>query len=415
MAWNGAGVFSRIHNWAADALAGIKILASRHDAEDDNLSTGINNCLTKNGENNPSANLPMGGFKHTNVANATARDSYASAGQVQDGSLVYAVDSGAADAYVISLSPAITAYAAGQKFTFKATNANTGASTLNVNALGVKTIKKHNDQDLAAGDIEAGQIVEVEYDGTNLQMLSQLGNAPTSGISNVVEDTTPQLGGALDTNGKAINESEGAAVASATTTNIFGGDDGNTIHITGTTTITDFTDASSVGQWRKLIFDGVLTLTHGSGITLPGSANITTAVGDIAFVYADAVDAFRVAYFRADGTAIVSSGGGSGSAKAWADIDMTGTAALDNNFNVTSINDDGTGLVTVTWDTDFANANYVCVGMTSAASAGNDEGLVSLIPASRAVGSAQFQTVDVNNTADNTDYDPVMIVAFGDQ
>jgi hypothetical protein len=130
-------------------------------------------------------------------------------------------------------------------------------------------------------------------------------------LVNVVEDLTPQLGGPLDTNSQAINESEGAAVASATTTDIFGGDDGNTLHITGTTQIDDFTDASSVGQWRKIIFDGILTLTHGSGITLPGLATITTAAGDYAFVYADAVDAFNVLYFRADGTALV--GGSSGS------------------------------------------------------------------------------------------------------
>lgn len=128
-----------------------------------------------------------------------------------------------------------------------------------------------------------------------------------AGINAVVDDTTPQLGAALDTNSFSINESEGANVASATTTDIYGGDDGNTLHITGTTTITDFTDASSVGQWRKIIFDGILTLTHGSGITLPGSANITTAVGDYAFVYADTISAFTVLYFKSDGMAVVGS------------------------------------------------------------------------------------------------------------
>lgn len=214
MAWNGAGVFSRIHNWAADALAGIKILASRHDAEDDNITTGINNCLTKNGENSPSANLPMGGFKHTNVANATARDSYASAGQVQDGSLVYAVDTGAADAYVISLSPAITAYAAGQRFTFKATNANTGASTLNINTLGVKTIKKNSSVNLAVNDIIADQIVEVEYDGTNFQMLSQLGtqdNEFTTGDVKLTYKTTADSGYVMADDGSIGNASSGAS------------------------------------------------------------------------------------------------------------------------------------------------------------------------------------------------------------
>lgn len=104
-----------------------------------------------------------------------------------------------------------------------------------------------------------------------------------------------------------------------------------------------------------------------------------------------------------------------GVAKAWADVDLTGTASLDANYNVSAFSDDGTGLFTLTWGDDFSNTNYVCAGMTSAVSAGNDEGLVTLVPGSRAVGSAQFQCVDVNNTADNFDFDPVMVVVFGDQ
>lgn len=119
--------------------------------------------------------------------------------------------------------------------------------------------------------------------------------------------STPQLAGDLDTNGNAINFSEGSAVASASAPNIWA-TDGNTVHITGTTTITDFADAPRIGASRWLVFDGALTLTHGSGITLPGSANITTAAGDMAYVYADAVDAFRVAYFRANGESVISSG-----------------------------------------------------------------------------------------------------------
>ena len=134
--------------------------------------------------------------------------------------------------------------------------------------------------------------------------------AGTGDMNDVIDDTTPQLGGFLDTNSFAVNESNGAAVASATTTDIFGGNDGNTLHITGTTQIDDFTDASSAGQWRKIVFDGILTLTHGSGITLPGSTSITTAVGDYAFVHADAVGAFTVLYFRADGTSVVAAAGG---------------------------------------------------------------------------------------------------------
>jgi hypothetical protein len=91
----------------------------------------------------------------------------------------YVADTGAANAYVITPVPAITAYTAGQIFSFKATNANTTTSTLNVSGLGVKTINKLGGATaLASGDIAAGMVVVVEYDGTNFVMLNPVGNAP---------------------------------------------------------------------------------------------------------------------------------------------------------------------------------------------------------------------------------------------
>ncbi len=86
----------------------------------------------------------------------------------------YAVDSVGTDSYAITVTPAITAYAAGQQFTFKAGTANTGACSLNVNSLGAKTIKKDVSSDLATGDILANQIITVVYDGTNMQLTSEV-------------------------------------------------------------------------------------------------------------------------------------------------------------------------------------------------------------------------------------------------
>lgn len=94
----------------------------------------------------------------------------------------YIADTGSANTYAITPSPAITAYTTGQIFSFKATNANTTASTLNVSSLGVKNIFKRGSLALDADDIIVGQIVQVEYDGTQFQMLSQLGKAKISQI-----------------------------------------------------------------------------------------------------------------------------------------------------------------------------------------------------------------------------------------
>lgn len=95
--WNAANVPP---NWVGDASVGIKIEAARHDTQDDDFATGINNCLTKDGQNTPTANLPMGGFKHTNVADATANNQYATYGQLQS-----LLPSGAITAYGAASAP----------------------------------------------------------------------------------------------------------------------------------------------------------------------------------------------------------------------------------------------------------------------------------------------------------------------
>lgn len=53
----------------------------------------------------------------------------------------YAADTGSANAYAVAPVPALSAYAAGQVVILKPANAVTGASTINVNALGAKAIK----------------------------------------------------------------------------------------------------------------------------------------------------------------------------------------------------------------------------------------------------------------------------------
>lgn len=65
---------------------------------------------------------------------------------------------------------------------------------------------------------------------------------------------------------------EGAAIASATSIDLDAAT-GNTLHITGTTTIATITLAQ--GSRRTVIFDGALTLTDSANLDL-GGANITT-------------------------------------------------------------------------------------------------------------------------------------------
>lgn len=88
-----------------------------------------------------------------------------------EGTLDYAVDSGAANAYVVTLSPVLDAFINGMPIFFKAANSNTGASTINVNSLGAVALRKNGTEALISGDILAGQIVVCVYDGTYFQLI----------------------------------------------------------------------------------------------------------------------------------------------------------------------------------------------------------------------------------------------------
>lgn len=95
--------------------------------------------------------------------------------------------------YACNMAPALAAYATGACYSFKADVANTGAVTINFNSLGAKSVVKATGgitTALVANDILASQVVNICYDGTNMQMQSTLGNVVggvvtcSSGITN---------------------------------------------------------------------------------------------------------------------------------------------------------------------------------------------------------------------------------------
>lgn len=83
MPFNGGGVFTRLYSWVADAAAGIDITASRTDADsDDIVVNGLGNCITRDGQGKPTANLPMAGFRHTGAASGVGSGDYVTIGQL---------------------------------------------------------------------------------------------------------------------------------------------------------------------------------------------------------------------------------------------------------------------------------------------------------------------------------------------
>jgi len=83
-----------------------------------------------------------------------------------------AIATGSADALVLTYGTSPGAYASGMYFSFyKNASDNTGAVTLNVNALGaVAVVRRNGSTALSAADMVSGALYEVTHDGTSFRL-----------------------------------------------------------------------------------------------------------------------------------------------------------------------------------------------------------------------------------------------------
>lgn len=117
----------------------------------------------------------------------------------------YAVVTGSANAYSVSIS-GITTYQEGLAIAVKINVDNTGASTININGLGAKSIKKPNGNDVAAGNLKAGSVYTLRFNGTNfiLQGSDSAGNATPADVlagKTFSNDNGPDQVGTMPNNG----------------------------------------------------------------------------------------------------------------------------------------------------------------------------------------------------------------------
>jgi hypothetical protein len=83
--------------------------------------------------------------------------------------------------YTATPSPALASYVTGQRYLVTFTNGNTGASTLNLNSLGARSIVTGGSTALSSGDIPAGQTLLLMYDGTNIKIVGAAGSGGGGG------------------------------------------------------------------------------------------------------------------------------------------------------------------------------------------------------------------------------------------
>ncbi|OCA87279.1 tail fiber protein [Pseudobacillus wudalianchiensis] len=127
-----------------------------------------NSRYTKPGSGIPKADLAADVQASLNKADASASNdaltSHLADYKTHTG---YASATGTANAYIATLTPALSAYAEGVSLRLKINADNTGASTVNVNGLGAKPIKKANGTDVGSGNLKAGSVYTLVYNGVN--------------------------------------------------------------------------------------------------------------------------------------------------------------------------------------------------------------------------------------------------------
>lgn len=119
---------------------------------------------------NPTGTDPKGqGDDHLRMIKSTLTLSFAGFGASPV--LVTGTDTGAANAYVLTPSPALSAYVEGMNVIFVPSNGSTGACTLNISGLGVRGLKSVSGVDLVNGEIATGQTFVARYTGAEFRLI----------------------------------------------------------------------------------------------------------------------------------------------------------------------------------------------------------------------------------------------------
>ena len=185
MARNGSGTYS---NPYPNFVSGTVISSSEVDANNSDIATALTQSIAVDGQSTVTSNIPLSTNKLTGVGAGSAATDSLNLGQAQAEAFIWCgTAGGSADAITLSPSPAITAYAAGQRFVWMASSsANTGATTVAISGLTAIALQD-NGAALVAGNHAANkmfmgilnttstvQIMQVQVSGTDPLIVSSL-------------------------------------------------------------------------------------------------------------------------------------------------------------------------------------------------------------------------------------------------
>lgn len=118
---------------------------------------------------------------------------------------------GTANALTVTTNYTISSYVTGQRIAFKASLANTGPATVNVDGVGAKALIRQGGAALASGDIVAGRIYDAVYDGTSFQVIGTVSGEVATAVAAAATSAS-----ASAVSASLASASQSAAAASAT-------------------------------------------------------------------------------------------------------------------------------------------------------------------------------------------------------
>lgn len=188
----------------------------------------------------------------------------------------YCSDTGSANALACSPTNAYGAYTTGTALRVKVANANTGATTINVNSLGTKNVTKNGTTALASGDLAAGGIYLMTYDGTEFVVTQNLGSGGSG--SAIGAAITGGCGGSATAGANStltnlgLNPASGACSTAPNSTNIAFG-----YMATRACTLQHLYVFSGVAGASAS--DGIVTVYTGVPNATPTASSITCTIG----------------------------------------------------------------------------------------------------------------------------------------
>lgn len=91
--FDGNGTYNRFYNWTQDASNSVPITASRFDTEHNGFAAALTNCITRDGQGKPTANIDMNAHRLMGLADAVNTNDAVSLSFLNGGSGLIKIDS----------------------------------------------------------------------------------------------------------------------------------------------------------------------------------------------------------------------------------------------------------------------------------------------------------------------------------